>query len=364
MKITKAETILISVPFQLAGTPPWSFGGKIANRFDTLMVRLETDTGIVGWGEAFSRNQDKALKNAIDTRILPLVVGKDAARIAQVKHELEFNLHNFGRVGSIMYGIAAVDIAMWDILGKSCGVPLVMLLGGPFTDRVEAYASLLRYSNEKDVARVTREAIDRGYRYIKLHEIGMKEIRAACEAAGNDARIMLDTNCPWTVTEALACSRELAPLNLMWLEEPVWPPENYKGLAAVRSQGLHRVASGENAGSLHDFMAMIDARAIDIAQPDVAKTGGITETLSIRALCEAHGVEFAPHCALFGPGQVATIHLSAATRTLPLLERLYCDFESELYGGATNPEKGYVRVPRGPGLGIEPDPKVIEKYRV
>jgi len=214
MKITKAETILISVPFQLAGTPPWSFGGKIANRFDTLMVRLETDTGIVGWGEAFSRNQDKALKNAIDTRILPLVVGKDAARIAQVKHELEFNLHNFGRVGSIMYGIAAVDIAMWDILGKSCGVPLVMLLGGPFTDRVEAYASLLRYSNEKDVARVTREAIDRGYRYIKLHEIGMKEIRAACEAAGNDARIMLDTNCPWTVTEALACSRELAPLNL------------------------------------------------------------------------------------------------------------------------------------------------------
>ena len=364
MKIVKAETILISVPFQATGTPPWSFGGKPANRFDTLLVRLETDSGIVGWGEAFSRNEDKALQSTLNTRVLPLVIGEDPACIARIKYELEFSLHNFGRIGPIVYGIAAVDIALWDIMGKSCGASLVNLLGGPFTDRIEAYASLLRYSNEKDVVRVTREAIGRGYRYIKLHEIGLREIRAACEAAGSEAKIMLDTNCPWTVSEALAKGRELAALDLYWLEEPVWPPENYRGLAAMRDQGLHRIASGENAGSLHDFMAMIDAGAIDIAQPDVAKTGGLTEVLNIRALCEAHGVDFVPHCALFGPGQVATIHLNAATRTTPLFERLYCDFDDELYGGSTTPQDGYVRVPQGPGLGLDPNPAVIEKYRV
>jgi L-alanine-DL-glutamate epimerase-like enolase superfamily enzyme len=111
-------------------------------------------------------------------------------------------------------------------------------------------------------------------------------------------------------------------------------------------------------------MAMIREGAIDIAQPDVAKTGGVTELLKIAALCEAHSVEFVPHCALFGPGQVATIHLNAAQRSVPMLERLFCDFEAELYGGETLPEAGVVKVPTRAGLGLDPDPDVIERYRV
>src|SRR5262249_31016020 len=128
MKIVKAETILLSIPFESGGVPPWSFGGKAKLAFDILLVRLETDSGLVGWGEAFSRNEDVALKALIDTRVLPLVVGRDAAQIAKIKFEIEFNLQNFGRVGSIMYGISAVDIALWDILGKRAGQPLVNLL--------------------------------------------------------------------------------------------------------------------------------------------------------------------------------------------------------------------------------------------
>jgi L-alanine-DL-glutamate epimerase-like enolase superfamily enzyme len=102
---------------------------------------------------------------------------------------------------------------------------------------------------------------------------------------------------------------------------------------------------------------VIDAGAIDIAQPDVAKTGGITELLKIAALCEAHGVEFVPHCALFGPG-------TAAHRRVPLFERLFCDLEAELYGEAGIPKDGCFTVPTAPGLGREPDPDVIEQYRV
>ncbi len=364
MKIVKAETILVSIPFAGAGTPPWSFGGKPRCAFDTLFVRLETDEGLVGWGEAFSRNEDRALKQILDTRVLPLVVGADASRLAKIKFELEFQLQNFGRVGPIMYGIAAIDIALWDILGKAAGTPVVNLLGGAFADEIEVYASFMRYGEPRKVAEMTRQAIDRGYRAIKLHEISLPEIRAAVDAAGSDAKIMLDVNCPWSVTEALRYDRDLAELGLYWFEEPVWPPENYAGLARVRATGRHRIAAGENAGSLHDFAAMISAGAIDIAQPDVAKTGGILELLKIAALCEAHGVEFVPHCALFGPGQLATIHINAAQRSLPMLERLYCDFEAELYAGHTVPTNGRIAVPALPGLGIEPDPAVVARYRV
>jgi L-alanine-DL-glutamate epimerase-like enolase superfamily enzyme len=363
-KIVKAEAILVSIPFESGGVPPWSFGGSPKLQFDTLFVRLETEQGIVGWGEAFSRGEDKSLKMMIETRVLPLVIGRSAFEISKTKYDLEFQLQNFGRVGPIVYGVSAVDIALWDIVGKIAGLPLSALLGGAFSDKVEVYASLMRYGNCDDVVKATRQAIERGYRYIKLHEITEDEIRAAVEAAGSKAAVMLDTNCPWSVAEALRYDRILEPLNLYWLEEPVWPPENYVGLARVRATGRHRIAAGENAGSMHDFVAMIAAGAIDIAQPDVAKTGGVSELLKIASLCDAEGIEFVPHCAIFGPGQVATIHLNAAQQSVPMLERLYCDFEAEIYGGATLPVNGMVAVPTGPGLGLDPDPDVISRYRV
>lgn len=362
--IVKAESILLSIPFKSTGTPPWSFGGTPRNAFDTLMVRLETKSGIVGCGEAFSRNEDRALKHIIDTRILPLILNRNSGEISRIKYDLEFQLQNFGRIGPIIYGIGAVDTALWDIAGRRAGLPLVDMLGGGFTDTLEVYASLMRYGDCQEVAEVTKRAVAQGYRYIKLHEITVPEIMAAVEAAGPNAKVMLDTNCPWSVAEALRYDRELAPLGLYWLEEPVWPPEHYAGLAQVRATGRHRIAAGENAGSLHDFAAMIAAGAIDIAQPDVAKAGGVTELMKIAALCEAHGLEFVPHCAIFGPGQIATIHLNASRQGTPMLERLYCDFESELYGGRNLPVNGRVGVPTGPGLGLEPDETVIREYRV
>jgi L-alanine-DL-glutamate epimerase-like enolase superfamily enzyme len=205
MKIVKAETILLAIPFESGGLAPWGWGGSPANTFDVLLVRLETEDGVVGWGEAFSRMEDRALKQMIDDRVLPLVLGRDAKEISRIKHDLEFNLHNFGRIGPIMYGISAVDIALWDLAGKTSGRPLVDLLGGAHTDRVEVYASLVRYGSEDAVAAAVRRAIGEGYRWIKLHEIAVPVIAAAVEAAGDDARVMLDTNClgrskkPWSM---------------------------------------------------------------------------------------------------------------------------------------------------------------------
>src|ERR1700674_4474624 len=169
------------MPFEAGGIPPWSFGGQPANSFDVLLVRLETDSGLVGWGEAFSRGRDMALKQLIDTRLLSLIIGRDASQISKIKHDLEFQLHNFGRNGAVEYGIAAIDIALWDLLGKSCGAPLNCLLGGAFVDQLETYASVMRYGNVNDVVKATQRALDRGYRYIKLHEIGIEEITAAVQ---------------------------------------------------------------------------------------------------------------------------------------------------------------------------------------
>src|SRR5262249_36514606 len=197
------------------------------------------------------------------------------------KPALDFHLDNFGRKGGGESGLGAIDIPLGALLGKPRGAPLHRLLGGAFVNRLEAYASLMRYGTVDGVVKATRTAVERGYRYIKLHEIGIEEITAAVKAAGADVKVMLDTNCPWSVSEAIAKSHQLKDLNLYWFEEPVWPPENFRGLAAVRKEKLHRIAAGENTGSLHDFVAMISEGAVDIAQPDVAKTGGLSEVIKI-----------------------------------------------------------------------------------
>ncbi|WP_160147377.1 mandelate racemase/muconate lactonizing enzyme family protein [Methylopila sp. Yamaguchi] len=363
-RIAKAECILVTIPFDSGGLPVWSFTSNPKNTFDVLLVRIETDTGLVGWGEAFSRAEDVALRMLIETRIFPVILGEEANAISKIKHKLEFGLQNFGRVGPTMYAISAVDIALWDIAGKAAQLPLVDLIGGPFAKEVEVYASLLRYGSAEGVAKATRKAIGEGYRYVKLHDIRFEEVAAAVEEAGDEAAVMLDVNCPWTVSEALAMDARLSKLNLLWLEEPIFPPDDYRGLAKIRATGRHRIALGENAGSLRDFVAMADAQAIDIAQPDVAKTGGVTELLKIAAFCDASAIEFIPHCAIFGPGQIATVHINAAQRATPLLERLYFDFEAELYGDAMLPKAGRLAVPTGPGLGFDPDMGVVERFRV
>jgi D-galactarolactone cycloisomerase len=157
--------------------------------------------------------------------------------------------------------------------------------------------------------------------------------------------------------------RAFRPSNLYWLEEPVWPPEDHTGLARVRRSGSTRIAAGENAAGLHDFTDMFRKGAIDVAQPSVTKIGGITEMRKIIAAAEAHSVELIPHCAYFGPGNLASIHIVASLSTDTLLENIYANLEANPFGDAMLARDGKVPVPQGPGLGVEPDMKVVEKYR-
>jgi L-alanine-DL-glutamate epimerase-like enolase superfamily enzyme len=362
MKITRVETLVLNLPMIIDGATPM-LGGRARTSIDMLLVRIETDAGVTGWGEAFGHRILHATRAAIDTLLGPMCVGRDPGQIAAINDELQRTLHGVGRNGPTIYALSGIDIALWDIAGKLAGLPLYRLLGGSARADLPAYASLLRYGTTDAVAHYTRQALARGYRHIKLHEITVPEVQAARDAAGAGIPIMVDTNCPWTVIQAIDMARRLAPLDIHWLEEPVWPPENLAGLAEVRARGGLATAAGENYGTVWEFRRAFEAGALTYAQPSVTKIGGVTGMRQVMALAETFGVEVVPHSAYFGPGLLASIHCIAAMARESLVERFYCDFAENPLGEAIHPRQGRIAVPQGPGLGVDPDPRLLEKLR-
>lgn len=362
MKITRVESIVLNLPMVIEGATPM-LGGRARTSIDMLLVRIDTDAGVTGWGEAFGHRIFPATRAALDTLLGPMCIGRDPRQILALNEDLQRVLHGVGRNGPTMYALSGIDIALWDIAGKIAGLPLYRLLGGSSCPELPAYASLLRYGSAAAVAHYTAQALQRGYRHIKLHEITVPEVQAARDAAGATIPIMLDTNCPWTVPQAVEMARRLAPLDLHWLEEPVWPPENLAGLAEVRTRGGIATAAGENYGTVWEFRRAFEAGAITYAQPSVTKIGGVSEVRRVMALAEAFGVQVVPHSAYFGPGLLASIHCIAAFASESPVERFYCDFVENPLGEAIHPRQGRIAVPQGPGLGVEPDPRLLEKLR-
>jgi D-galactarolactone cycloisomerase len=362
MKITRVETLVLNLPMVIEGATPM-LGGRPRTSIDMLLVRVETDAGVTGWGEAFGHRVFPATRAVLDTLLGPMCLGRDPGQITAIHDDLERVLHGLGRNGPVLYALSGLDIALWDIAGKVAGLPLYRLLGGSPRADLPAYASLLRYGAARDVAHYTAQALERGYRHVKLHEITVPEIAAARQVTGPGVPLMVDTNCPWTVAEAVAMARRLAPLELHWLEEPVWPPENLAGLAEVRARGGLPTAAGENYGTAWEFRRAFEAGALTYAQPSVTKVGGVTEMRRVMTLAEVFGVQVVPHSAYFGPGLLASIHCIAAMPGESLVERFYCDFADNPLGDAIHPRGGRIAVPQGPGLGVDPDPRLLTTLR-
>ena len=363
MKITAIETIALDIPFTHGGAP-YGWGGQTWNFFSTLLVKVETDEGITGYGDAFAYNCRHAVQAAVDNMISPIAIGRDAGDIAGLNYDLQKSMHLFGRYGLTIFALSGLDIALWDIAGKAAALPLHRLLGGAARERIEGYASLFHYRDANIVAERCHAALDDGYRNIKLHEIAEPEVRAAREAIGPGIPLMVDTNCPWTPAQARRAATALKPYDIYWLEEPIFPPEDYPELAKLRRESGVPIAAGENACTAFDFRNMFVAGAVDFAQPSVTKVGGITEFRKVAALAEANGVTIMPHSPYFGPGFVATLHLMAAQAAEGLVERFYLSPEATLYGELIEPVDGTFCVPDGPGLGADPDQAVIDRYRV
>ena len=360
MRITAVESSVVSLPFTMGG-PFTRFAGQVWDRMEILLVRVETDDGLVGWGEAFGHAAIGATKAALDGVVAPLVLGRDAGDINALTRAVLHGTHLLGRNGPFVYAFSGIEIALWDLLGKRAGQPLWRLLGGSASGRLDAYASLLSYGGDLDlVARNAAAARGQGYRSIKLHEVTRDAVLAAQRAAP-DAEIMLDVNCAWAPPVARRMAASLAGDGLLWLEEPVWPPEDASGLASLRRFGIP-LSAGENAAGLFGFRALIEAGAIDVAQPSVTKLGGIGETMRVVALAQAHGIEVMPHSPYFGPGFLATLHIAAALVERPLVEVLWLDMEANPFDPWVRTENGTLAVPGGPGLGCDPDPSVLARY--
>ncbi|MCO6417287.1 mandelate racemase/muconate lactonizing enzyme family protein [Siccirubricoccus sp. KC 17139] len=360
MRITSVETSVVALPFTMGGPHPL-FAGRPWDKLEILLVRVETEDGLVGWGEAFGHAAIPATKAALDTTVAPLVLGRDAQAIETLTRGLMHATHLLGRNGPHLYAISGIEIALWDLLGKRAGMPVWALLGGRERASLPAYASLLSYGNDLAlVARNTAEARQAGYRHIKLHELTREAVLAAKRAAP-DAAIMLDVNCAWTPPVARDMAAALAGDGLYWLEEPVWPPEDSRGLASLRRHGIP-LSAGENTAGLFGFKALVEAGAIDIAQPSVTKVGGIGEMLRVFRFCQAQGVEVVPHCPYFGPGFVATLHIAAALCERPLVEVLWLEMEANPFDPWVRARNGQVTVPQGPGLGCDPDPAILARY--
>jgi len=363
VKIVRVDAIPLSIPARY-GADAMVLGTGGWRALDFCLVRVETDSGLTGWGEAFSYSCRRAVVAAVRDMIAPLAVGRDTADIDGLHREIQRRLHIFGRFGITAFALSGLDIALWDLAGKAAGKPLHALLGGARRERLACYASLLRYADTALVARYCEQAHGEGFGAIKLHEISEPVIAAARASLPRAATLLLDVNCEWPVADAIAIGKRLAPMDLGWFEEPVFPPEDGAALCEVGKACGIPIAAGENCCFTTQFAALFDANAVQYAQPSVTKLGGVTEFRKVAKLARERGIKLAPHSPYFGPGALATLHLIAALDDEARFEYFYLKADAWMYGDLLAPRAGELHVPQGPGLGADPDPDVIQRFRV
>lgn len=360
MKITDVNAHLLGIPISRDRLPtPWVWGS-----FNQIIVSVHTDEGIIGYGEAFGYGVPHATAAVINKTLRPMLIGEDPTRISALHNKLLRQTHLFGRYGVTLFAISGIDIALWDIAGKCAGLPLYRLFGGALTERIPVYASMVRYSDTNTVRAAVEHALAAGYNAVKLHQLDVESLKITRKLAGPDAKLMMDINCEWTLEQAVQKAQEFAPYGLLWLEEPLWPPEDFAGLARVEKSGGIPIGSGENACTVYQFHQMLEAGAASYIQPSVVKVGGISEWRKIATLAETYNVTIAPHSPYFGPGFIATLHLIASTPQAECLEYIYLFLEASVFQDFPSLKNGSFTIPQGPGLGLEIDPDVINRYRL
>lgn len=370
MKIEKIDIIRLAIPFDsgrkktASAQQDYNAASSKVSKMETLLIAVHTDNGLCGWGEAFGHLINPVTFSALENAIAPFFIGKtfnSCEQLQQMMLHAEQAFHGFGRTGPVRYALSAVDIALWDLLGKAQQIPLWKLLGGK-RDRIALYPSLVSYDNQPDVvAHQVSQVFNLGYDAIKLHETTREAVAAAREAVGDRARIMVDVNCPWTADEAFRQAQSWRDLDLYWLEEPVWPPEDITGLARVRRAGIP-ISAGENAAGDGELIQLMASGAVDIVQPSVCKVGGISAMLRLFALAHQYPVRVIPHCFYYGAGMLATAHLVALLPEETRLEVPWLQWTPALHPFLHfQPE---MRLPDVPCLGFTPDAAIIAAYQI
>ena len=357
-KIVSLETYPIRIPFEDGGP---GTGGTPSrwHMLDMVLIKVEDEHGNIGWGEAFAYFCLEAVNAAVNKMIAPFVVGHVIDDISDWNMALQRKLHLFGRYGITLFALSGIDIALWDLAAKRAGQPLWKLLGGLAPVERAAYASLVRYGTPELVQVHCERALALGYKHVKLHEVAPDVIRRARAVLGPRTPMMVDANCAWNLNEALELREIFSECDVLWVEEPVFPPDDYASMAALESSGV-AISFGENASTPFDFARIVDA--VTYPQPSMTKVGGVTEFVKIlQTSCKA-GKTAMPHTPYFGPGYFATLSLLPLTSPDTLVEYLFVDPEAWLTD-TPQPRSGILRSLDKPGIGFEPEANVLQRYR-
>ena len=376
--IKKVTCHVVSAPVE---RPFTSSRGWLYKTRGSCIVEIETNDGVVGWGECYG--PAAVSKAYIESQFAPRIIGRDAFDVEVIWEDLYNRIKDYGPRGMVTSAMSGIDIALWDIIGKSCGKPIHKLIGGAQRSEVTAYATGLYFI---DMERLVEEAVEEARDYVEQGFVAVKmkiglgdpkldirRVAAVREAVGDTTRLMVDANHCFTVPQAIRLGRELEQLNVEWFEEPI-SPEDIDGYVEVTRALDMAVAGGENEFTRWGFRDLVVRKAMDIVQPDVCAAGGISECRKIAALASAHGVECVPHAWGSAIGLAATLQFLAALpdqppsfRPMPpLLEFEQCEnpFRDYLSVEPIVQLRGQVKIPTGPGLGIEIDRTVLDRYRV
>ena len=366
MKIKTVEPVLVSLPYEQGAPKPVSSPIVSWEKVNILFVRVETDEGVVGWGEAFGILCSDLTARAVSDVVAKVAVGRTITKASALSDDLRRSLNSVARAGGpVAFALSGLDIALWDIEGKVSGQPVWRLLGGVGREAIPAYASLFRLGEPRYVQKLCADAVQRGYRAIKLHEYTVDAVEAARRGAGPGVDIMVDVNCHWTShDEVVAFCESSAPFGVSWLEEPLYPSDDYAAHARLRRAVETPIAGGENLANLAEMRVLLEAGGVDIVQPSPAKIGGVTDVWRSVALARENGVRCVPHSPFHGPALMATIHIIASMPEDVSCELRYCDLAVNPLGPLAEARGGMIRVPQGPGLGVDVDLEIIRKYRV
>jgi galactonate dehydratase len=361
MKITRFETLMANAGLR-----------------NYLFIRLTTDTGLTGIGEASLEWQEKTVETLCHEWVEGRVLGKDPFDVERIVGDLIRDQYQGG--ATVMTAISGVEIALWDVIGKACGQPVYRLIGGRYHRRIPAYANgwYGGAHTPQEYADHAREAAGRGYRALKFDPFGVawKDltpaegeeavaiVAAVREAVGESVGLMIEFHGRLSAGAAVDMMRLLERFSPVWCEEPV-VPENIDLLLEVKRQARLPVASGERLYMLADFYRLCAVRAVDVVQMDVAHCGGIHIAKKIAAMAAAQDIRFAPHCSVGPVALAAALHVDVSSPNF-YVQEAFSDFDvpwrSNLVRGWNPVRGGEFFLPDAPGLGLELDDDAIADH--
>ena len=380
IKVTKVNVHVIKCNLE----QPFAFSQGWVNKRSATLVEIETNEGIIGWGEAFCQGLEPPEISAavIQNSLNELIINENPLDIERLWHKMYNQTRDYGRKGSVIAAISAIDIALWDISGKYYKKPIYQLLGGAFRKKIKPYATgFYRIKGQGEAPRLAEEALlhyENGFDHMKI-KLGfginddLKCMEEIAKALGNrKTTLMIDTNHAYGFTEALHLGLVLKDYNLRWYEEPVIP-EDLKAYANLRNKLTTPIAGGENEHTLYGFKNLFENSCVDIAQPDIGSCGGITGSKHISILAQSYGIEVNPHVWGSAIAQSASLQVIASLPVThyslfarePILEydQSSHPFRKDLLKKPISLQKGYVNISDESGLGIEVNLETIKKFK-